>query len=86
MSTTSWPGLHCLNYMRADGALPGRIPRWIPVLEGALEARVHPDTNRCVDWRRVYEELEKNQREYARWASESQRQVRNSLSFTLHVP
>jgi hypothetical protein len=53
---------HCLNYMRqmvlcrADLALD-------PVLGRALEARVRPDTNQCVDWRRVYEELEKNQRE-----------------------
>lgn len=57
---------HCLNYMRqmvlcrADLALD-------PVLGRALEARVRPDTNLCVDWRRVYEELEKNQREYAHW-------------------
>jgi hypothetical protein len=57
---------HCLNYMRqmvlcrADLALD-------PVLGRALEARVRPDTNQCVDWRRVYEELEKNQREYAQW-------------------
>ena len=55
---------HCLNYMRqmvlcrADLALD-------PVLGRGLETRVHPDTNQCVDWRRVYEELEKNQREYA---------------------
>jgi Mycotoxin biosynthesis protein UstYa len=58
---------HCLNYMRqmvlcrADLALD-------PVLGRGLEARVRPDTNQCVDWRRVYEELEKNQREYdAQW-------------------
>ena len=57
---------HCLNYMRqmvlcrADLALD-------PVLGRPLEARVRPDTNQCVDWRRVYEELEKNQREYAQW-------------------
>ncbi|KAF8497917.1 hypothetical protein F5888DRAFT_1613060 [Russula emetica] len=59
---------HCLNYMRqmvlcrTDLALD-------PVLgRGGIdseEARVRPDTNQCVDWRRVYEELEKNQREYA---------------------
>ena len=54
---------HCLNYMRqmvlcrADLALD-------PVLGRALEARVRPDTNQCVDWRRVYEELEKNQQDY----------------------
>jgi Mycotoxin biosynthesis protein UstYa len=54
---------HCLNYMRqmvlcrADLALD-------PVLGRGLEARVRPDTNQCVDWRRVYEELEKNQQEY----------------------
>ena len=57
---------HCLNYMRqmvlcrADLALD-------PVLGRALEARVRPDTNQCVDWRRVYEELERNQRDYALW-------------------
>ena len=57
---------HCLNYMRqmvlcrADLALD-------PVLGRAHEARVRPDTNQCVDWRRVYEEAERNQREYARW-------------------
>ncbi|KAI0273919.1 hypothetical protein BGY98DRAFT_897390, partial [Russula aff. rugulosa BPL654] len=57
---------HCLNYMRqmvlcrADLALD-------PVLGRALEARVRPDTNQCVDWRRVYEELEKNRRDYAQW-------------------
>jgi hypothetical protein len=57
---------HCLNYMRqmvlcrADLALD-------PVLGRALEARVRPDTNQCVDWRRVYEELERNQREYEQW-------------------
>jgi hypothetical protein len=63
---------HCLNYMRqmvlcrADLALD-------PVLAGRggeREARVHADTNLCVDWRRVYEELEKNQQECARWAAE----------------
>jgi hypothetical protein len=59
---------HCLNYMRqmvlcrADLAVD-------PVLGRGLEARVRADTNQCVDWRRVYEELEKNQREYARWAA-----------------
>jgi len=73
---------HCLNYMRqmvlcrADLAVD-------PALGRELEARVRPDTNQCVDWRRVYEELEKNQREYARWASESQHQVRNSF---VHYP
>ena len=73
---------HCLNYMRqmvlcrADLAVD-------PVLGRELEARVRPDTNQCVDWRRVYEELEKNQREYARWASESQHRVRNSF---VHYP
>jgi hypothetical protein len=45
---------------RADLALD-------PVLGRALEARVRPDTNQCVDWRRVYEELDRNQREYAQW-------------------
>ncbi|KAF8466075.1 hypothetical protein DFH94DRAFT_348028 [Russula ochroleuca] len=59
---------HCLNYMRqmvlcrADLAVD-------PVLGRAHEARVRADTNQCVDWRRVYDELEKNQREYARWAA-----------------
>ena len=75
-------GRHCLNYMRqmvlcrADLAVD-------PVLGRELEARVRPDTNQCVDWRRVYEELEKNQREYARWASEHQHQdqVRIRCSF-----
>ena len=53
---------HCLNYMRqmvlcrADLALD-------PVLGRGTEARVRPDTNQCVDWRRVYQELEKNRRE-----------------------
>ena len=50
---------HCLNYMRqmvlcrTDLALD-------PVFGRGLEARVCPDTNQCVDWRRVYEELDKN--------------------------
>jgi len=68
-------GRHCLNYMRqmvlcrADLAVD-------PVLGRELDAaRVRPDTNQCVDWRRVYEELEMNQREHARWASEHQHQV-----------
>ena len=70
---------HCLNYMRqmvlcrADLALD-------PVLGRGLEARVRPDTNQCVDWRRVYEELEKNQREYAQWwataATEQEQNIR----------
>jgi hypothetical protein len=53
---------HCLNYMRqmvlcrTDLAVD-------PVLGRGADARVRPDTNQCVDWRRVYEELEKNQRE-----------------------
>ena len=59
---------HCLNYMRqmvlcrADLALD-------PVLGRGVDARVRPDTNQCVDWRPVYEELEKNQREYERWVA-----------------
>ena len=59
---------HCLNYMRqmvlcrADLAVD-------PVLGRGQEARVRADTNQCVDWRRVYDELEKNQREYARWTA-----------------
>ncbi|KAN0103690.1 hypothetical protein V8E52_011715 [Russula decolorans] len=71
---------HCLNYMRqmvlcrADLALD-------PVLGRGLEARVRPDTNQCVDWRRVYEELEKNQREYAQWwataAAEQEQNIRS---------
>lgn len=67
-STSKFKSLsrHCLNYMRqmvlcrADLALD-------PVLGRGLEARVRPDTNQCVDWRRVYEELDKNQREHAQW-------------------
>jgi len=57
---------HCINYMRqmvlcrADLAVD-------PVLGREPEPRVRADTNQCVDWRRVYEELENNQREYARW-------------------
>jgi hypothetical protein len=80
-------GRHCLNYMRqmvlcrADLALD-------PVLGRGLEARVRPDTNRCVDWRRVYEELQKNQREYARWVSERQRQDQDQdrIPFVLSPP
>jgi len=70
---------HCLNYMRqmvlcrADLAVD-------PVLGRGLEARVRADTNQCVDWRRVYEELEKNQREYARWVA-AEHQVRPSPLF-----
>ena len=75
--TSSKLSRHCLNYMRqmvlcrADLALD-------PVLGiGLGEARVRPDTNQCVDWRRVYEELEKNQREYAQSEqSEQKHQVR----------
>jgi hypothetical protein len=68
---------HCLNYMRqmvlcrADLAVD-------PVLGRGVDARVRPDTNQCVDWRRVYEELEKNQREYARWAGAAEHKVRPS--------
>ena len=69
---------HCLNYMRqmvlcrTDLALD-------PVLGRGADARVRPDTNQCVDWRRVYEELEKNQREYARWAATAENKVRTSI-------
>ncbi|KAH9956016.1 hypothetical protein BC827DRAFT_1271217 [Russula dissimulans] len=62
---------HCINYMRqmvlcrADLAVDA-------VLGRELEPRVRADTNQCVDWRRVYKELEKNQREHARWAAEHQ--------------
>ena len=68
---------HCLNYMRqmvlcrADLAVD-------PVLGRGVDARVRPDTNQCVDWRRVYEELEKNQQEYARWAAAAEHKVRPS--------
>ncbi|KAH9979597.1 hypothetical protein BGW80DRAFT_1157917, partial [Lactifluus volemus] len=54
---------HCLNYMRqmvlcrADLALD-------PVLGREFEVEVHAETNQCVDWRRVYQEVEKNQQEY----------------------
>ena len=67
---------HCLNYMRqmvlcrADLALD-------PVLGRPHEARVRPDTNQCVDWRRVYEELEKNQREYAQWRATAAAALQN---------
>ncbi|KAI9439106.1 hypothetical protein H4582DRAFT_115883 [Lactarius indigo] len=55
---------HCLNYMRqmvlcrTDLAVD-------PVLGRELEAEVRAETNQCVDWRRVYQNLEENQREYA---------------------
>ncbi|KAI0300033.1 hypothetical protein B0F90DRAFT_573611 [Multifurca ochricompacta] len=51
---------HCLNYMRqmvlcrTDLAVD-------PVLGRELEAEVRADTNQCVDWRHVYQELERNQ-------------------------
>jgi hypothetical protein len=70
---------HCLNYMRqmvlcrADLALD-------PVLGRALEARVRPDTNQCVDWRRVYEALERNQRDYARWWAARRPLLQNKTS------
>lgn len=76
---------HCLNYMRqmvlcrADLAVD-------PVLGRGADARVRPDTNQCVDWRRVYKELEKNQQEYARWAAAAERQVRPSLTFGRMFP
>ena len=69
---------HCLNYMRqmvlcrTDLAVD-------PVLGRGADARVRPDTNQCVDWRRVYEELEKNQREHARWAATAENKVRTSI-------
>jgi Mycotoxin biosynthesis protein UstYa len=56
---------HCLNYMRqmvlcrADLALD-------PVLGREFEVEVHAETNQCVDWRRVYQEVEKNQQEYVK--------------------
>ncbi|KAI0259771.1 hypothetical protein BC834DRAFT_601001 [Gloeopeniophorella convolvens] len=62
---------HCLNYMRqmvlcrADLSLDTVLGR-----EG--EAEVRADTHQCVDWRRVYQEFEKNQQEYAQWVSEQQ--------------
>jgi len=68
---------HCLNYMRqmvlcrTDLAVD-------PVLGRVLEAEVRAETNQCVDWRRVYQKLEENQREYAKWVSG--RQVGGSLS------
>ena len=55
---------HCLNYMRqmvlcrADLAVD-------PVLGREFKADVRAETNQCVDWRRVYQELEKNQQQYA---------------------
>ncbi|KAH9053136.1 hypothetical protein EDB87DRAFT_288721 [Lactarius vividus] len=70
-------GQHCLNYMRqmvlcrTDLAVD-------PVLGRELEAEVRAETNQCVDWRRVYQALEENQREYAQWVSG--RQVGGSLS------
>jgi Mycotoxin biosynthesis protein UstYa len=60
---------HCLNYMRqmvlcrADLAVD-------PILGRDLGAEVHADTNQCVDWRRVYRELEKNQQEYVQGSTE----------------
>jgi Mycotoxin biosynthesis protein UstYa len=54
---------HCLNYMRqmvlcrADLAVD-------PVLGREFKADVRAETNQCVDWRRVYQELEKNQQQY----------------------
>ena len=59
---------HCLNYMRqmvlcrTDLAVD-------PVLGRELEAEVRPETNQCVDWRPVYQKLEENQREHAKWIS-----------------
>ena len=59
---------HCLNYMRqmvlcrTDLAVDC-------VLGRELGAEVRAETNQCVDWRRVYQRLEENQREYAIWVS-----------------
>ncbi|KAH9032238.1 hypothetical protein EDB85DRAFT_2073949 [Lactarius pseudohatsudake] len=58
-------GRHCLNYMRqmvlcrTDLAVD-------PVLGRELEAEVRAETNQCVDWRRVYQRLEENQRRLTR--------------------
>ena len=68
---------HCLNYMRqmvlcrTDLAVD-------PVLGRELEAEVRAETNQCVDWRRVYQKVEENQRDYAKWFAG--RQVGGSLS------
>jgi hypothetical protein len=69
---------HCLNYMRqmvlcrADLAVD-------PVMGRELEAEVRAETNQCVDWRRVYQKLEENQREYAKWVEASPAPVRNDV-------
>ena len=59
---------HCLNYMRqmvlcrTDLAVD-------PVLGRKLAAEVRAKASQCVDWRRLYQQLEDNQREYAKWVS-----------------
>jgi Mycotoxin biosynthesis protein UstYa len=58
---------HCLNYMRqmvlcrADLAVD-------PVLGRESKVEVRAETNQCVDWRRVYQEVEKSQQEYLKRA------------------
>ena len=65
---------HCLNYMRqmvlcrTDLAVD-------PVMGRELEAEVRAETNQCVDWRRVYQTLEENQREYIKWVEASRNNV-----------
>ena len=69
---------HCLNYMRqmvlcrTDLAVD-------PVMGRELEAEVRAETNQCVDWRRVYQKLEENQRAYAKWVEVSPTSVRKNV-------
>jgi hypothetical protein len=48
-----------------------------PIMGRGLEVEVRAETNQCIDWRRVYQKLEENQREYARWVEASPTPVRN---------
>ncbi|KAI0284462.1 hypothetical protein BC826DRAFT_942455 [Russula brevipes] len=73
---------HCLNHVW-QGALSRGSRAGPRVLAGrgrsARRECGRADTNLCVDWRRVYEELEKDQQEYARWAAEHHQNVCSRL-------
>ena len=74
----SYLSRHCLNYMRqmvlcrTDLAVD-------PVMGREHEPEVRAETNQCVDWRRLYQKLEDNQREYTKWVEAPLTPVRNNV-------
>ena len=69
---------HCLNYMR-QMVLCRTDLSVDPIMGREHEPEVRAETNQCVDWRRVYQKLEENQREHAIWAEGSPTSVRNNV-------